>query len=365
MAKRDYYDVLGVKKSASVEELKKAYRKLARKYHPDVNPGDKSSEDKFKELSEAYETLTDDEKRENYDRFGHAAFGPGGGPGGGAGYGQGAGFRGGGFGPGGFQWTQAGGGGGFDFSDIFGDILGGGGMQRGPERGSDLTYEVEVSFAEAINGTQREINFRRTAACPECEGQGSKKGASSAPCPDCSGSGFTQVRIGPVSTRQACRKCRGTGKKRGPACESCGGAGKKQAAEHIRVKIPAGVETGSKIRVAGKGEAGSEGGPPGDLYIIVKTAADDRFKRQGDDLVTTLRIPLADALLGGEALVPTLGEPVRMKVPAGSQNGQRFRIKGKGVPGKGDLYAELFVHIPKKLDEHAKKTLESLRESLK
>lgn len=359
MAKRDYYDVLGVKKGATEDEIKKAYRKLARKYHPDANAGDKASEEKFKELSEAYETLSDKEKRANYDQFGHSAFGAGGGPGGG--FGQG-------FGGQGFQWSRGGGGGGpggFDFSDVFGDIFGGGGMQRGPQRGEDIEVEAEVSFTEAINGAQREISFRREAPCEECGGHGHKKGGGGAACRACHGTGQAELRMGPIVSRQACAKCKGTGHTPGPVCAACSGAGRKPASERIRVKIPPGVETGSKIRVGGKGGAGSEGGPTGDLFIRVKVAPDERFRRQGDDIVTTVRVSLADALLGGEALVHTLGEPVRMKIPPGAQNGQRFRIKGKGVPGKGDLYAELFVEIPRQLDEETAAALTALRDKLR
>lgn len=355
MAKRDFYDVLGVKKDATAEEVKKAYRKLARKYHPDVNPGDKASEEKFKELSEAYEVLSDKEKRANYDSYGHAAFGPGGPGGAGGGFGQGFGT--------GQQWQQHGGQG-FDFSDIFGDMFGQG-MQRGPQKGPDLEYELEISFAEAVLGSQKEISFRREAPCLECGGMGHRQTGQGGVCVSCGGQGSVQMRMGPISTRQPCAKCKGSGRAPGPACVVCGGAGRKPAAERLRVKIPAGVETGSRIRVGAKGEAGSDGGPAGDLYISFRVAEDRRFKRQGDDLVTVVHVALADALLGGETLVPTLGEPVKMKIPAGSQNGQRFRLKGKGVPGKGDLFAELFVDIPHKLDAKTKKLLEEVREHLK
>jgi molecular chaperone DnaJ len=356
MEKRDYYEVLGLKKGAAEAEIKKAYRKLARKYHPDVNPGDKSAEDKFKELSEAYEVLTNKEKKENYDRFGHA--GSGGGQGGQGGYG---GFSGGPFGQGGYGGAES-----FDFSDVFGNIFGGGGQKqrRGPAKGSDLEYQMDVTFAEAVNGTQKEVAFRREAGCNRCQGVGYLNTGSSAPCQECQGSGSVLMRMGPISTRQTCPVCQGTGRSPGPACPECGGRGKKPTTEHIRVKIPAGVDTGSRVRVTGKGEAGSGGGPNGDLFIIVNVLPDERFARAGDDVVTKISVPLADALLGGTVVVPTLTESVKMKVPAGSQAGQRFRLKGKGVAGKGDLYAELNVKLPAMLDEETRALLEGIRDKL-
>jgi len=360
MAKKDFYDVLGVKRDASESDIKKAYRRLARKHHPDVNPGDTASEEKFKEISEAYEVLTDPEKKKNYDRFGHA--GPG--PQGFEGFGGGAGGA-----PGGgnFRWSSADGT--FDFSDLFGDLFGGGG-QRGAarktsaERGSDMEYEMEVSFAESVLGTQKEIAFTRPAPCPTCGGKGYDASKPGGECPECRGRGRVDMRMGPIATQQPCRRCNGTGRLPGPTCTSCGGSGARSKSERLRVKIPAGVETGSKVRIAGHGEAGRNGGPAGDLYIRVKVRPDERFRRQGDDIVTTARVPLADALLGGSVTVETLGDPVRMKIPAGSQNGQRFRIKGKGVGGHGHLYAELHVEIPKKLDPETREAMEKLRDRL-
>ncbi len=343
MAKRDYYEILGLSKGASADEIKRAYRKLARKNHPDVNQDDKGAEDRFKETSEAYEVLSDKTKRQQYDQMGHAAFGPGAGPGGGRG---------------GF-----GGGGGFDFGDIFGDMFGQGRAASGPRRGSDLEYELGVTFAEAVQGTRKEINFRRNAPCQKCGGQGHERGKGGI-CNTCGGQGSVNVRLGPISTRQPCHRCEGTGRQAGPACTDCGGTGTKPASEKLRVNIPVGVETGSKVRIAGKGEAGKYGGNPGSLYIKVRVAADKRFKRSGNDVITTVNLPLYTALMGGEAMVETLNDPVKMKIPAGTQNGQRFRIKGKGVPGKGDLYAETSVEIPKKLDEETKYALEQLKEEL-
>ncbi|HSH68390.1 MAG TPA: molecular chaperone DnaJ [Deferrisomatales bacterium] len=347
--KRDYYEVLGVQRGASEGEIKKAYRKLARKHHPDVNPGDQKAENQFKEISAAYEVLSDADKRKQYDRLGHAAFE--GAPGGGGGWQD---FTGRGFG---------GGPGGVDLGDLFGDLFGGrgGGPGRGPQRGSDLEYEMEVSFREAVLGSEKEIAYRRSAPCADCSGQGYRPGSGGGTCPQCHGSGRVAARQGPIAMQRTCGTCRGTGKLPGAPCGSCGGRGSVASPEKLRVRIPAGVDTGSKVRVGGKGESGPPGTPAGDLYIRVKVHPDAAFRRQGDDVVTTVRVPLLDALLGGTVEVPTLGDPVRMKLPAGTQNAQRFRIKDKGVPGKGNLYAEVQVVIPKQLDPKVRETLEGLR----
>jgi molecular chaperone DnaJ len=340
MAKRDYYEILGISKGASADEIKRAYRKLARKYHPDVNPGDKAAEDRFKELSEAAEVLSDKSKRQQYDQMGHAAFGQGAGQGG---FGQG--------------------GGGFDFGDIFGDMFGQGRGASGPRKGSDLEYELGITFTEAVQGTQKEINFRRNAPCQKCGGQGHERGKGGI-CATCRGQGSVNVKLGPIATRQSCHSCGGTGRQSGPACTDCRGTGGKPASEKLRVTIPAGVETGSKVRISGKGEAGKYGGSPGSLYIKVRALDDPRFKRSGDDVVTTVNLPLYTALIGGRAVVETLTDPVKMKIPAGTQNGQRFRIKGKGVPGKGDLYAETNIEIPKELDDETREKLKELKGKL-
>ena len=345
MAKRDFYEVLGVQRNASDSDIKKAYRKLARKHHPDVNPGDKAAEDRFKEISAAYEILSDAEKRKQYDAMGHSAF---------------EGFQGGG---GGWQDFSGRGPGGVDLGDLFGDLFGnlGGGPSRGPQRGSDLEYEMEVSFREAVLGSEKEIAYRRAAPCSTCSGQGYRPGTGGGTCPQCRGSGRVSARQGPIAMQRPCPQCRGSGKLPGEPCANCGGRGSTPTPEKLRVRIPAGVDTGSKIRVGGKGESGPPGTPPGDMYIRVKVHPDPAFRRQGDDVITTLQVPLLDALLGGTVTVPTLGEPVRMKLPAGTQNAQRFRIKGKGVPGKGNLYAEVQVTIPKKLEPEVRETLEGLR----
>lgn len=349
MAKRDYYEVLGIKRGASEDELKKAYRKLARKYHPDVNPGDKAAEEKFKEISEAHEVLTDPEKRKQYDALGHAAF---------EGFRPGAGGSREGFGTGGF-----GGGGGFDFSEVFGDLFGQGGgfHSAGPRRGADLEYEMEVDFREAVLGAEKEISYRRSAPCSACSGRGYQPGTGGGACPQCGGRGRVALQRGPISLQQACPQCRGSGRLPGAPCTQCGGKGSEPRAERIRVHIPAGVDNGSRVRLAGKGEAGPDGASPGDLFIRVRVRPDPRFRREGDDLVAAVEVPLLDALLGGTVLVPTLDDAVRMKVPAGTQNGQRFRFKGKGVAARGDLYAQVEVQVPRKLDADVRTTLEGLR----
>ncbi|MEW6486616.1 MAG: molecular chaperone DnaJ [Thermodesulfobacteriota bacterium] len=357
MAKRDYYEVLGVRRGASEDELKKAYRKLARKHHPDVNPGDKAAEEKFKEISEAYEVLTDPEKRRQYDAMGHAAFegfrGRPGGPGEG-------------FGAGGFEGFGPGAGQGFDFSDLFGDLFGQaqGFRSAGPRRGSDLEYELEVDFREAVLGTEKEISYRRAAPCGACSGQGYQPGTGGGACPQCGGKGRVNLQRGPIALQQTCPRCRGTGRLPGSPCPKCAGRGTEPKAERIRVHIPAGVDDGSRVRVAGKGEGGADGTSPGDLFIRVRVRPDPRFRREGDDLVTPVEVPLLDALLGGTVLVPTLGEPVRMKVPAGTQPGQRFRLRGKGVAGRGDLHAQVELQVPRQLAPDVKKTLEELRGKL-
>jgi molecular chaperone DnaJ len=352
MAKRDFYEILGVPRGASTTDIKKAYRKLARKYHPDVNPGDKSSEEKFKEISEANEILSDAEKRKKYDALGHAAFdGSGGGPGW-QDFARGAGAE--------------GGGRGFDFTDLFGDLLGrgAGGRAGGPRQGADLEYEMEIDFRDAVLGAEKEISYHRSSPCESCGGAGYSPGTGGGSCTQCGGSGRIRSQRGPIAMQQVCSRCRGTGRLPGTACPTCGGRGARPKAEKIRVRIPAGVDTGSKVRLASKGEAGGDGGPPGDLYIVISVRPDPTLRRQGNDVVTSARVGVLDALLGGSVNVSTLGEPVKMKIPAGTQNGQRFRIKDRGVPGKGDLYAEIQVDIPKVIDETTRKTLEGLRGKL-
>jgi len=353
MSKQDYYKTLGVQKNADADQIKKAYRKLARKYHPDVNPGDKASEEKFKEISEAYEVLSDAEKRKQYDSFGHSAFDAS----------QRTQWGGGGFG-GGFGGTpfEAD----FDLSDLFGGIFGGGAgaassRAKRRRRGEDVEYGLEISFSEAILGTEKEISFSRSAACETCSGQGFQPGTQGGPCVACAGTGRVRANRGPIAVQQTCSRCGGTGKLPGATCSACNGSGTKQKTERIKVRIPAGVDTGSKVRLAGKGEAGNAGAPAGDLFIRIKVKPDARFERRENDIITKVHIPLLDALLGGQVLVPTLTDTVRMKIPAGTQNGQRFRIKGRGVLNKGDLFAEAAVDIPKELPADVKETLQGLR----
>lgn len=349
MAKQDYYNILGIQKTADAAEIKKAYRKLARKYHPDVNPGDKASEEKFKEISEAYEILSDVEKRKQYDSFGHAAFDP-------SQRTHGGGF-GGGFGGTGFDAD-------FDLSDLFGGIFGGGAetSRRGrPRKGADMEFVLEIAFSDAVLGAEKEIAFSRAAACEACSGQGFKPGTQGGPCIACAGSGRVRANRGPIAIQQTCSRCGGSGKLPGAPCGACGGAGTKQKSERIKVRIPAGVDTGSKIRLAGKGEASKGNAPPGDLFIRIQVKGDPRFERRDNDIITRVHIPLLDALLGGEVLVPTLTDTVRMKIPAGTQNAQRFRLKGRGVQNKGDLFAEAVIDIPKKLSSDVRETLQGLR----
>lgn len=349
MAKRDYYEVLGVSRSATEAEIKKAYRKLARKHHPDVNPGDKVAEERFKEISQAYEILSSPDKRKQYDAVGHAAFE--GGAGAGASWQD-------------FGRGQGGGpfGAGVDFSSVFGDLFGhDAGGRSGPRRGTDLEYEMEIDFREAVLGAEKEISYRRSSPCESCGGLGYRPGTGGGSCAQCGGSGRVKSQRGPIALQQACPSCRGTGRQPGTACPTCGGRGAVPKAERVRVRIPAGVDTGSRVRLAGKGEAGGEGAPAGDLYIQVHVRSHPSFRRQGDDVVTTVGVPLLEALLGGSVTVPTLGEPVRMKIPSGTQNGQRFRLKGKGVPERGDLYAEIQVELPKHVDPEVRSILEGLK----
>ncbi|MDB2696558.1 molecular chaperone DnaJ, partial [Candidatus Pelagibacter bacterium] len=327
MAKRDFYDVLGVSKSASPEELKSAYRKLAVKYHPDKNPGDKASEDKFKEAGEAYGILSDKEKKQNYDNFGHAAFEGGGGR-------QGGGF-GGGFG-------------GADFSDIFEDFFGdfGGGQSRGRRktnnRGSDLRYDLSITLEEAYEGKKQDIKFSTTEKCNTCSGNGSKPGHSPDRCTVCGGNGKVRSNQGFFTVQQTCPQCAGSGEEITNPCTDCNGQGNKQASKKISVTIPKGVDDGTRIRLAGKGEAGSKGGANGDLYLFVNVHSHDLFKRSDENLFFEFPISIADAALGTTIEIPTIdGGKAKIKIPDGTQNGKQFRLKGKGMPymrgsGNGD-----------------------------
>ena len=354
--KRDFYEVLGVPKNASEDEIKKSYRKLAMKFHPDSNQGDASAEVKFKEAKEAYEMLSDAEKRAAYDQFGHAGVDPNmRGPGGAGG----AGF--GGFGE--------------SFGDIFGDIFGqarrqqtGGGRQV--FRGNDLSYAMEVTLEEAAAGKESEIRIPSFDECDTCHGTGAKAGTSPKTCGTCQGQGVVQMRQGFFSVQQTCPHCRGTGKVITDPCSPCHGQGKIKRQKTLEIKIPAGIDDGMRIRSTGNGEPGTNGGPPGDLYIEIRIKKHDVFQRDGDDLHCAVPISFTTAALGGEISVPTLSGEAAIDLPEGTQTGKQFRLRGKGVKGvrssfPGDLYCHITVETPVKLTEHQRKLLKELDESLK
>lgn len=355
MSKRDYYEVLGVSKNASEDEIKKAFRKLARKYHPDVNRDDpKAAEEKFKEANEAYEVLSDAQKRAHYDQFGHAAFD------GGAGAGQG-GFSG--FGGG--------------FGDIFDMFFGGqggfgGGRRNGPERGADLRYDLEIAFEEAAFGKEAELNIPRTEECEVCSGSGAAAGTHPETCPQCKGSGqvqFTQnTPFGRMVNQRTCDRCDGEGKIVHSPCKACGGKGKKRVKRKISVKIPAGVDNGSRIRVSGGGEAGVRGGGPGDLYVYVFVKPHKLFMREGAEVICEVPVTFVQAALGDEIEVPTLDGKVKMKIPEGIQSGTILRLKNKGIPylrgqGRGDQHVKVKVLTPQKLNEKQKEMLKAFGEA--
>ena len=353
MAKRDFYDVLGVGKNASSEELKSAYRKLAVKHHPDKNPGDKQAEDKFKEASEAYGILSDQEKKQNYDNFGHAAFEGGGGR-------QSGGF-------GGF--------GGADFSDIFEDFFGdfgGGGRSRGRKssnnRGSDLRYDLSITLEEAYEGKKQDIKFSTTEKCNICKGNGSTPGHSPGRCTTCGGNGKVRSNQGFFTVQQTCPQCAGSGEEITNPCKECNGQGSKQASKKLSVTIPKGVDDGTRIRLAGKGEAGSRGGSTGDLYLFINVKSHDLFKRSDENLFFECPISIADAALGTTIEIPTIdGGKAKIKIPDGTQSGKQFRLRGKGMPymrgsGNGDLYVQVNTEVPISLNKAQKELLEKFRE---
>ena len=357
MAKRDYYEVLGVAKNASDEDIKKAYRKLAMKHHPDRNQGDaaKKAEESFKEAKEAYEMLSDPGKRAAYDQYGHAGVDPNAG-----------GFRGGPEGFGGFAEA---------FGDIFGDIFGGGaGARRGGGqqvyRGSDLSYAMEISLEEAAHGKETQIRIPSWEICETCKGSGAKPGTSAKTCPTCSGAGTVHLRQGFFSIQQTCPHCHGGGKIIPDPCGTCSGQGKVKKTKTLEVKIPAGINEGMRIRSAGNGEPGMNGGPSGDLYIEIRIKQHEIFERDGDDLHCTVPVGLTTAALGGTISVPTLGGQAEIDLPEGTQHGKTFRLRGKGIKGvrssyPGDLYCHVSVETPVKLTEHQRKLLRELDESLK
>ncbi len=361
--KRDYYDVLGVAKTATDDELKKAYRKLARKYHPDLNKDNPEAAEKFKECNEAYSVLSDKQKRAAYDQYGHAAFQNGGT--GGAGGNPFGGF-------GGFQGGFSGfGGGGEGMDDIFNMFFGGqGGRSRsqrnGPRAGADLRLDLELTFEEAAFGIEKNVRLNREETCERCNGSGAEPGTKAETCPDCHGTGEVRVTqntmFGQMVNVQPCRKCHGTGKIISHPCKDCGGAGHMKKRSTITVKIPAGVDNGSRLRVAGKGEAGTNGGPTGDLYVYLYVKPHKFFGREGTTVTCEVPISIVQAALGAEIKVPTLYGEVIMKVPEGTQPNKILRLKGKGIPSlrdgvKGDQLVSIKVVVPTKLDEKQKDAL--------
>ena len=353
MSKRDYYEVLGVQRNATEAEIKKAFKKLAMKFHPDRNPDNKEAEDKFKEAKEAYDVLSDAQKRAAYDQFGHDGVA-----------GMGGGYGAGGFGGGGASFSDI-------FGDVFGDIFGGarGGGQRA-YRGADLRYNLELSLEEAVAGTTVKIRVPTLVACEECGGSGAKKGTSPTTCPTCHGQGQVRMQQGFFSLQQACPRCHGSGKIISDPCGSCHGEGRVQKQKTLSVKVPAGVDTGDRIRLSGEGEAGESGGPAGDLYVQISVREHAIFKRDGNDLYCEVPISFSTAALGGELDVPTLDGRVKLKVPAESQSGKLFRLRGKGVKSVrgaqvGDLLCKIMVETPVNLTSKQKELLREFDESMK
>ncbi|MGM1050811.1 MAG: molecular chaperone DnaJ [Pseudomonadota bacterium] len=358
MSKRDYYEVLGLERGADTKDIKKAYRRLAQKFHPDRNPDDETSAEKFREVSEAYEVLSDSEKRAAYDQFGHAGVdGQAGGFGGGAG-----GF--GGAGAGGFSDI---------FGDVFGDIFGGAGGGRrhpnAPARGSDLRYNLELDLENAVAGTSVDIRVPRHVACERCDGEGAEPGSSKETCPTCAGHGQVRMQQGFFAVQQTCPTCHGSGQHIKVPCHKCNGEGRVRETRTLSVKIPAGVDTGDRIRLNGEGEAGLNGGPPGDLYVQVHIKPHHIFEREGKHLHCEVPINFVDAALGGELEVPTLDGRVKLKIPPETQTGKLFRLRGKGVKpvrggAPGDLLCKVVVETPVKLNEEQKELLRTFQDSL-
>ncbi|MDK2794030.1 MAG: molecular chaperone DnaJ [Caldanaerobacter sp.] len=360
MPKKDLYEILGVDRNASQEEIKKAYRRLAKKYHPDLNPGDKEAEQKFKEINEAYEILSDPQKRAQYDQFGHAAFEQGG-------------FQQGGFG----DFTQ----GGFDFDfggfgDIFGDIFsdffgtGRRKAEKGPKKGADIRYDLTLTFEEAAFGTEKEIEVERFEVCDVCHGTGVKPGSRPETCPVCHGTGEIRqtqnTPFGRIVNIRTCPRCHGEGKIITDPCQKCGGTGRIRKRRKIKVTIPAGIDEGQMLTLRGEGEPGLRGGPNGDLYIVIHVKPHEIFKREGYDVYVKIPISFADAALGGEIKIPTLDGMVSFTIPEGTQTGTKFKLRGKGIPhiggrGRGDQIVEVYVEVPKRLSEKQKELLREFK----
>ena len=352
MSKRDYYEVLGVTKTASEQEIKSAYRRLAVKYHPDKNPNDASAEEKFKEAAEAYGVLQDSEQRRRYDRFGHAGVSTGAGAG---------------------SWGAPGFGGIEDIlGDLFGfgDVFGGsrsGSRRSAAQRGADLRYDLEITLEEAANGMTAQLRIPRLEGCEACKGSGAAPGTQAESCQTCGGTGQVRYQQGFFSVARTCGTCRGAGQVIKAPCKECKGAGRVQKEKQMEVKIPAGVETGSRLRVQGEGEAGTQGGPAGDLYVVIHVEEHEEFERQGSNLYEAVPITFAQAALGADIMVKTLDGEEKLKIPLGTQTGTVFRLKGKGMPqlggrGKGDLFVSVSVVTPTSLTREQRRLLEQLAE---
>ena len=358
--KRDYYEVLGVSKGASDEELKKAYRKLAKQYHPDMNPGDKGAEAKFKEVNEAYEVLSDKEKRAKYDQFGHAGVDPN--------FGGGGGF-------GGFDMGD------IDLGDIFGSFFGGGfsgfgGQQQranAPQKGESLRANLSVTFEEAAFGCEKELELTRTEMCDACHGSGCEPGTTAETCPDCRGTGVVRIQRGAggfaFSTTAQCSKCRGTGKLIHSPCKVCGGAGSVRKKKRITVTIPAGIDDGQAVSLRGQGNAGKNGGPAGDLIVGIRIKPHTQFRRDGTTVLYEQPVSFYRAAMGGELEIPTIDGKVKYELPEGTQSGTTFRLKGKGIPalngrGRGDQYVTVYIETPRNLNKEQKEALKKFAESM-
>ena len=362
--KRDYYEVLGVSKGASDDEIKKAYRKLAKKYHPDMNPGDKEAEAKFKEVNEAYSILSDSEKRARYDQFGHAGVDPN----------YGAGGPGGGFG--GFDMGD------IDLGDIFGSFFGGGfggfggstsSRRNGPQKGESLRASLTISFEEAAFGCEKEINLNRTEECEACHGSGAEPGTTAETCPDCRGTGVVRVqqRTGgfAFSSTAPCSRCRGTGKIIHTPCKACGGSGSVKKSKRVTVSIPAGIDDGQAISLRGQGNAGKNGGPAGDLIVAVHVKPHPQFHRDGTTVLYEQPVTFYQAVMGAELEIPTIDGKVKYNLPAGTQTGTTFRLRGKGIPelrgrGRGDQYVTVRVQVPTSLNGEQKEALRAFAEAM-
>ncbi|MGD8484216.1 MAG: molecular chaperone DnaJ [Thioalkalispiraceae bacterium] len=353
MSKRDYYEILGVSKNASEAEIKKAFKRMAMKYHPDRNPDNDEAIEKFKEAKEAYDVLADQQKRAAYDQFGHAGVDPS------------AGMGGAGFGGGGASFSDI-------FGDVFGDIFGGGGGARGGQRvyrGADLRYNLELTLEEAVKGTSVNIQIPSHEPCDECGGSGAKKGTEPTTCTTCGGHGQVRMQQGFFSLQQTCPHCHGTGKMISDPCGKCHGKGHVEKTKTLSVKVPAGVDNGDRIRLSGEGEMGENGGPPGDLYVHMHIKEHPIFQRDGNDLFCEVPVSMVTAALGGELEVPTLEGRVKLKIPEATQTGKLFRLRGKGVKSvrgsmTGDLLCKVAVETPVNLTKKQKDLLKELEDSL-